>query len=298
MKFFSQATVETARKPYFILVYGVDGVGKTTFACGGEKPIVLGKEDGLGKLAGIVPRLPTPKTFQEAIDMIQEAHHAFESHGKKTLVIDSLDWLEPVLWNDICQEHKKAHIDDFGYAKGYEYALPHWQKFIDALLLLRQKMNVVLIAHALVKTFQDPTQPAGYDRYLLKLHHKAASLLREAVDAVLFCNFQTHLKKDATQKTRAFGDGARLMYTERRPGFDAKNRLGLPFELPLDWGAFHDAAKLRTGETAETLIASIKEMMSEIKDNSIVARIEERLIEFGSDQEKLIKLKNKVMEAL
>lgn len=299
MKYFSQATLEAVKKPYFILVYGVDGVGKTTFACSGEAPIVLGKEDGLGKLAAKVPKLPSPRTFSEAIEMIQEAESSFIAHGKKTLVIDSLDWLEPILWADICAEGKKAHIDDFGFAKGYEYALPHWQKLIDALLSLRQKMNVVLIAHAFVKTFQDPTQPVGYDRYLLKLHHKAASLIREAVDAVLFCNYQTHVKKDAMgSKGKAFGDGVRKMYTERRPGFDAKNRLGLPFEMSLDWQEFHKAATDRSGETAENIIASIKEVMKEITDKEILGKIEAKLTEFGTDSERLLKLKNKVMEAV
>jgi hypothetical protein len=103
-------------------------------------------------------------------------------------------------------------------------------------------MHVLLIGHAQIKSFQDPELPSAYDRYQLKINDKAAALVREAADAVLFARFETELVK-TNGKTRAYGEGNRIMYTESRPGWDAKNRFNLPFVLPLDWKVFGDAIR-------------------------------------------------------
>ena len=103
-------------------------------------------------------------------------------------------------------------------------------------------MHVLLIGHAQIKSFQDPELPTAYDRYQLKINDKAAALVREAADAVLFARFETELVK-TNGKTRARGEGNRIMYTESRPGWDAKNRFNLPFVLPLDWKVFGDAIR-------------------------------------------------------
>src|SRR5262245_59398757 len=103
-------------------------------------------------------------------------------------------------------------------------------------------MHVRLIGHAQIKSFQDPELPTAYDRYQLKINDKAAALVREAADAVLFARFETELVK-TNGKTRARGEGNRIMYTESRPGWDAKNRFNLPFVMPLDWKTFGDAIR-------------------------------------------------------
>jgi hypothetical protein len=103
-------------------------------------------------------------------------------------------------------------------------------------------MHVLLIGHAQIKSFQDPELPTAYDRYQLKINDKAAALVREAADAVLFARFETELVK-TNGKTRVYGEGNRIMYTESRPGWDAKNRFNLPFCMPLDWKTFGDAIR-------------------------------------------------------
>src|SRR5262245_6946413 len=107
-------------------------------------------------------------------------------------------------------------------------------------------MHVRLIGHAQIKSFQDPELPTAYDRYQLKINDKAAALVREAADAVLFARFETELVK-TNGKTRAYGEGNRIMYTESRPGWDAKNRFQLPFVMPLDWKTFGDAIRVFYG---------------------------------------------------
>jgi hypothetical protein len=104
-------------------------------------------------------------------------------------------------------------------------------------------MHVLLIGHAQIKSFQDPELPSAYDRYQLKINDKAAALVREAADAVLFARFETELVRASGAKAKVRGEGKRIIYTESRPGFDAKNRFNLPFVMPLDWKTFGDAIR-------------------------------------------------------
>jgi AAA domain-containing protein len=161
------------------------------------------------------------------------------------VVLDSLDWIEPLIWKAVCDEGKVENIEQFGggYGKGYVRALDLWRTLIKELAVLNQNMHVLLIGHAQIKSFQDPELPTAYDRYQLKINDKAAALVREASDAVLFTRFETELVRATGAKAKVRGEGKRIMYTESRPGFDAKNRFDLPFVMPLDWKSFGDAIK-------------------------------------------------------
>jgi len=167
-----------------------------------------------------------------------------EKHEFDSVVLDSLDWVEPLIWKAVCDEGKVETIEQYagGYGKGYVRALDLWRTLLKELSALNEKMHVLLIGHAQIKSFQDPELPTAYDRYQLKINDKAAALVREAADAVLFARFETELVK-TNGKTRAYGDGKRIMYTESRPGWDAKNRFNLPFVMPLDWKTFGDAIR-------------------------------------------------------
>lgn len=222
----------------FVLLYGPDGVGKSTFGADAPAPIFLGTEQGFGELN--VAHFATPRNWNEivlAIDELQNGDHEFE-----TLVIDSIDWIEPVCWRAVCEENKWTTIEDPGYGKGYTAALLWWQQMIRKLKRLRMKMGVIVIAHAQIKGFNDPTENVSYDRFQLKLNDKASALWREATDAVLFANFSITTKEEKGKaKAKAYGQGERVMFTERRPSFDAKNRNNLPLELPLSWTSYADA---------------------------------------------------------
>ena len=152
--------------------------------------------------------------------------------------------VEPLIWKAVCDEGKVETIEQYarGYGKGYVRPLDLWCTLLKELSVLNDKMHVLLIGHAQIKSFQDPELPSAYDRYQLKINDKAAALVREAADAVLFARFETELVK-TNGKTRAYGEGNRIMYTESRPGWDAKNRFNLPFVLPLDWKVFGDAIR-------------------------------------------------------
>jgi hypothetical protein len=223
-------------RPPRLLTYGVAGVGKTLFATSAPRPVVVQTEDGLGTISA--------STFGvlRSFDAVMEALGSLytEAHDFETLVVDSLDWLEPLVWQHTAQTHNQPDIESFGYGKGYLAALDTWRSFLDGVNALRDErgMGVILIAHAEIKRFDSPeTEP--YDRYQPKLHRSASALVQEHVDAVLFANYRVStLKSDVgfnKKVVRGVSGGDRLLHTVERPAFLAKNRFGLPETLPLSW---------------------------------------------------------------
>lgn len=276
--------------PVLALIYGPDGVGKTTFAANAPKPIFLGKERGSANMD--VARFPEPKNFHEVLEAIRELDG---KHPYQTLVVDSLDWMEPVVWEHICKENKWANIEEPGYGKGYALANGVWLELVTALSKLREKMNVILIAHSQVKTFNDPSQPAPYDRYQLKLNDKAAALWREFVDFVGFANYEVYTKVNkGEKKAKAFGDGRRILYTERRPSFDAKNRLGLPFEIALDFNAFQSACDTSKVDDLELVLANISDLAGLVVVPGTKEAILKAVSDAGRDKAKLDLILNRV----
>jgi hypothetical protein len=237
------STISRGKRPrhIFALFYGTDGVGKTTICSHAPNPIFIGAEKGTEQLD--VARFPQTDSIGELLAQIRALQT--EKHEFDSVVLDSLDWVEPLIWKAVCDEGKVENIEQFGggYGKGYVRALDLWRTLIKELAILNQNMHVLLIGHAQIKSFQDPELPTAYDRYQLKINDKAAALVREAADAVLFARFETELVRATGAKTKVRGEGKRIMYTESRPGFDAKNRFNLPFVMPLDWKTLGDAIK-------------------------------------------------------
>jgi hypothetical protein len=237
------STISRGKRPrhIFALFYGTDGVGKTTVCSHAPNPIFIGAEKGTEQLD--VARFPQTDSIGELLAQIRALQT--EKHEFDSAVLDSLDWVEPLIWKAVCDEGKVENIEQFGggYGKGYVRALDLWRTLIKELAVLNLNMHVLLIGHAQIKSFQDPELPTAYDRYQLKINDKAAALVREAADAVLFARFETELVRATGAKAKVRGEGKRIMYTESRPGFDAKNRFNLPFVMPLDWKTFGDAIR-------------------------------------------------------
>jgi hypothetical protein len=236
------STISRGKRPrhIFALIYGTDGVGKSSWTSHAPRPIFIGAEKGTEQLDAA--RFPQTESIGELLAQVRALQT--EKHEFDSVVLDSLDWVEPLIWKAVCEEGKVETIEQYagGYGKGYVRALDLWRTLLRELSVLNEHMHVLLIGHAQIKSFQDPELPTAYDRYQLKINDKAAALVREAADAVLFARFETELIK-TNGKTRAYGEGRRIMFTESRPGWDAKNRFNLPFVLPLDWKTFGDAIR-------------------------------------------------------
>lgn len=295
MTFLSKVQTGIQQKPPFILVFGVDGVGKSTFAAGAPKPIFLGPEVGSHTLN--VSRFPAVETFDQAEQAVKELIE--HKHEYQTLVVDSIDWLEQTLWKDIClvEGASSMAVACGGYGKAYEEAAARMQKFKDLLLRLREKMGIILICHVEIVKFNDPAAQIEYDRYQLKLHKKIAPLFREAVDAVLFCNFEVIARK-VGDRTKPLGDGARVMYTERRPSHDAKNRFNLPYQLPMSWDEYTQATQAKSNESPDVLAASIRELAKDLPTDQAKQSVAKKLEEFKANAAGLLILKNKVLTIL
>ncbi|UAB76987.1 ATP-binding protein [Erythrobacter sp. SCSIO 43205] len=232
-----------APKPPRIVLYGPHGVGKNTFAANAPNPVLIDLEDGHPSDMPI-DAFPKAQTFGEVMEAFGALYT--EDHDFETLIIDSLDWLEPLVWAETCSRNSWADIEQPGYGKGFLAALDVWREYLDAINGLRNDkgMAVIQTAHAQITRFDSPeTEP--YDRYGIKLQKRASELVQEHADMVLFANFKVNTTKtDAgfnKKVTRGVGSGQRVIYTEERPAFLAKNRHRLPPELDLDWNALAGA---------------------------------------------------------
>lgn len=231
----------TARPPRIVL-YGTHGIGKSTFAAQAPDPVFIQTEEGLDAVAATA--FPLCQSFDDILECIGVL--ANESHDFQTVVLDSADWAEQLIQKRVAQDNNVKTIDAIGYGRGYKAAADYWRQLLDGFDHLRsdKNMQVILLAHSQVRRFDDPLADP-YDRYQLDLHHGSASLVSEWCDIMMFANQQySTVKSDVgfNQKvTRAVGSGNRVLYTQERPGWQAKSRWPLPDTLPLDYSKFAEA---------------------------------------------------------
>lgn len=223
--------------PPRIMLYGPHGLGKTTFGAGALNPIFILTEDGLGQIEA--DHFPLATTFSQ----VQEALASLTGdHDFQTVVIDSLDWLDNLVWEEI---NTKYDAKDLAYGKGAVIAADYWRKVLDTLNVLRSKgMASILLAHCEIKRFDSP-EVEPYERYQPKLQARSSALVQEWCDMVLFTNYKTLVKTTDVgfnnKVTRGTSTGERIMHTNERPAYLAKNRYNLPDQLPLEWSALAEA---------------------------------------------------------
>ncbi len=235
-------SIKSGRPPQPIraIVYGPEGVGKSTFGAHAPDPIFIIPEDGLVNID--VPHFE-PRSWEELKDFIFSLIN--DEHDLKTLVFDTIDWLEPICHQYVCRINDKTDIDAFGYGRGHVAALEEFRKLISWLELLRRakNMHIIILGHSQVKTFKNPIGE-DFDRFCLKINEKAAGLFKEWVDVVLFATHETFaVKKTDKAKAKGVSNGARVMFSQRHAGYDAKTRYPIPSKIPLDWGVFWSAIK-------------------------------------------------------
>jgi GTPase SAR1 family protein len=224
-------------EPPRLLIYGPEKAGKTTLANEFPSPVFLQTEEGFGKLQ--LNTFGKLTTFTEVMDAISVLYQ--EEHSFKTVIIDSVSALQSIVWAETGERgdekgNKKNRIEDFGFGKGFTYALAVWQEFLEGLMALRRDrgMGIILIAHSKIERFDDP-ETVAYSRYEIDLHEKARDFLKRECDAIILLKPDVTIKTEEQgfSKTRARADGGRSVWmnTSSRPAYAAGNRYDMPEKI-------------------------------------------------------------------
>lgn len=252
-----------AKAPKIMLI-GVEGVGKSTAGAKMPNPIFICGESGLVGSQFAETAHFTPSTWEEILKFIGEL--VTEEHQYKTVVIDTLDWIEPLLYNYVCRSAgpQYKNIEDFGFGKGYGIAQQEFRRLIAGLEKVNEKgMCVMILCHSQQKTVQNPLGD-NYDHFEPKTNAKIAGLVKEFCDAILFAHFDIYTRKDGN-KVMAMGGSERIVETTHSAAWDAKNRYGLPEVMPLDMEAIMAEIKKSMATAVEETKAKKAETNKESK---------------------------------
>lgn len=234
--------------PQKVVIYGVEGIGKTTLAAQFPDPLFIDTEGGTEGYD--VARTQAPQSWTALKDLVRAAA---EERPCGTLVLDTADWAERLLCAELCAKNKWASMEALNYGKCWQYALEEFGRLLDLLTDVRDAgMNVVVTAHAMVSKFDQPDEAASYDRWTMKMYKKDAGLLKEWADALLFVNYKTVVEmvgEGFSAKGKARG-AKRTIFTTHHAAWDAKNRWGLPAEVPLGYEAIAPHVPSPTAQAA------------------------------------------------
>lgn len=218
------------KKAQKIVIYGPEGIGKSSFAAKFPNAIFSDTEGSTYKLD--VSRFPDVTSWSLLLD---QAKYVRDYRPCSTYIIDTADWAEKLCADQVCAKANKTGIEDFGYGKGYVYLQEEFGKFLNLLSeIINVGVNVVFVAHSTINKFEQPDEMGAYDRYELKLSKKVAPMVKEWADALFFVNYKTYIITTEDKKTKAQG-GKRTLYTQHSASWDAKNRDDLPEELDFDF---------------------------------------------------------------
>lgn len=265
MGLLSQVKKGKAQAPPRIVVYGTEGIGKSSLAAAAPNPVFLDTENGLGEIDAA--KFPVATAWEDIQGQLKAL--ATEDHDYGTVVVDSIDWLERLVWDRACKDSGAEYVEkiDGGYGKGYTYVLRYWREFLSSLDLLRahRGMCCILVAHSKAEKVEDPENPT-YSQYAPRLQKWACGLVVEWADAVLFATRKLRTSSEDTGFNRkrtiaaALGKdgGERILRTVGGPACIAKNRYGIPGDIPLSWDALVAAiaASQETGTQSQTVTAT------------------------------------------
>ena len=257
------------RSPIKCVIYGAEGVGKSSLASKMPNPLFIDTEGGTARLN--VRRIKV-SSWDEIISVVKAV--IANPTVCQTLVLDTADWSETLCIDFICSKYRQASIESFGYGKGYTYLGEEFNELLKLLTRLTEVgINAVVIAHGKPRKFELPEEHGQFDRWEMKLTKQVAPLLKEWCDMLLFCNYKTFIVTSENNTKKAQG-GKRVMYTSHHPTFDAKNRFNLPQELDLDYKTIEH---IFDGVVVEETPA----VKPETKEREIVVKVKQLIQESG-----------------
>ena len=223
-----------------IVLHGPAGIGKSTYGSQFPDPIFFDLEGSLTNID--VPHFDLRgKTFDECMDALRLL---LKEHPYKTLVLDTVDWMETKVHEQVCTNMGVQNISDPEYGRGYAHALTMWKEWLDACEIIKERkgMNIVLLAHSKQQQVADPMY-GTYNRHTLKCRDKVSEIIVEWSDIVLFAEFKVYLdeKKSGFSKTTVAHGGQRIVHTQGKPAFVAKCRFNIPEELEMGYSHLKDA---------------------------------------------------------
>lgn len=231
MSILDRLDYEEDSTPPIIVIYGVDGIGKTTLAAEAEDAVYFHTRGEKPPKGVNIPRLQV-KDYLDLKDNLLDL--VDDDHDFRWVIIDALDGVEPLVWEETCYEHDKKDIESFGFGKGYVAADEYWSELLDIMVDLKEEgVGVIILAHPSIERFDSPiTEP--YNRYTIKIHKRANALIREAADIVAFMNHRVNVKDVEVSRGKkvSHAEGkARMIYLTGTAAFDAKNRYSMPDQL-------------------------------------------------------------------
>lgn len=276
-------TTGVEKTPIKTVIYGAEGVGKSSLAASFPNPLFLDTEGGTSRLN--VRRIRI-QDWEGLVATVKEI--LANPEVCQTLVLDTADWAESYCIDYICAKYRQASIESFGYGKGYTYVQEEFGELLKLLSKLTEVgINPVIIAHGKPRKFELPDEQGAFDRYETKLTRQVAPLIKEWCDMLLFCNYKTFVVTTENKSKKAQG-GKRVMYTTHNPCWDAKNRFNLPDELDLDFASiahlFADVNSKKNTQAAtkkpkDDVLAKVKKL---IADSGVsVEAVEQVVVEKG-----------------
>lgn len=288
-----QITKGKVKRAVRTVLYGVAGVGKSTFASNIPDALFIDTESGTDSMD--VARLPKPESWS---DLQEELDFVLKEKPCSTLVVDTIDRIENLLIQDTVQLNGKNSIEDYGYGKGYVMIQERWQKeFLFRLdKIIAAGINVVLVAHSISRKVETPEESA-YDHWELNLSRKVAPVTRDWTDMMLFCNYDLNIVDTSNgsgiEKRKAVGNIKRKIFCNQKPQFDAKNRFGLADSYDLSFEPFRRIFEGKVERQDEKVLldlnAEVNGLVEEVNDfkDSLQESLVKELDKKGITQEEL-----------